>query len=154
MTSLQVARDLPRLVVTEPPRLRGEVFLLSGRSQVLGRGCHADFRLVGAHLRHSHAVLRRAGNQTVVADLGSTTGTALNGVSVSGPRLLRHGDVLRFAGVHLRYEDGTGGTVSDEVLRERAAERRRVCARLLAATVFLLCGVAAGIWVLLPHALT
>jgi pSer/pThr/pTyr-binding forkhead associated (FHA) protein len=151
MTSVQ---DLPRLVVTEPARLRGEVFLLTGRCQVLGRGCHADLRLNGPHIRHSHAVLRRAGNQTVVADLGSTTGTALNGVSVSGPRLLRHGDMLRFAGVHLRYEDGTAGAVADESLRERSAERRRACRRAVAASVLLVCGVVAGIWALLSAGIT
>jgi hypothetical protein len=146
---MTVVEDLPRLVVTEPPRLRGEVFLLTGRSQILGRGCHADLRFGVPHLRHSHAVLRRAGNETVVAGLGSPSGTALNGVSVSGPRLLRHGDVLRFAGLHLRYEDGTGVTADDEVLRAAAARRRSVCRRALATAVLLACGFVSAVWAVL-----
>ncbi|HEY0486889.1 MAG TPA: FHA domain-containing protein [Mycobacteriales bacterium] len=149
MTSAQLTRDLPRLVVTDPPRLRGEVFLLAGRCQVLGRGCHADLRLHGPHIRQSHAVLRRTGNRTVVADLGARSGTALNGVSVSGARLLRHGDVLRFAGVHLVYEEGTAGPVPEEALRALATERHRMCRRAAVGTVVMVVTLLAGLWTLL-----
>jgi tetratricopeptide (TPR) repeat protein len=51
-----------------------------------------------------HALLVRMGDHFKVRDLISTNGTYLNGERTMGA-LLRHGDVLRFGEVEMRYEE-------------------------------------------------
>jgi hypothetical protein len=42
--------------------------------------------------------------QRYVIDLGSTNGTMLNGVKISGEQKLRHGDALMFGSTPARFE--------------------------------------------------
>src|SRR5579862_8367481 len=51
-----------------------------------------------------HAILVRIGNHYKVRDLISTNGTYVNGERKTGAEL-RHGDVLAFGEVELRYEE-------------------------------------------------
>ncbi len=54
-----------------------------------------------------HALLVRIGDHFKVRDLISTNGTYLNGERTSGA-VLRHGDVLRFGEIEMRYEEVEG----------------------------------------------
>ncbi len=49
-----------------------------------------------------HAVLERYGERIVLRDLGSTNGTAVNGVPVEGSVVLAEGDVLRMGQTDFR----------------------------------------------------
>jgi pSer/pThr/pTyr-binding forkhead associated (FHA) protein len=40
----------------------------------------------------------------VVRDLGSTNGTKVNGVLITGEQLLQHGDVVNFGTAQVRFE--------------------------------------------------
>jgi pSer/pThr/pTyr-binding forkhead associated (FHA) protein len=73
---------------------------------LIGRSATGDGRLGDdPELSRQHArVVRRAGGQLTIEDLGSTNGTFVNGIKVDGPRKLAPGDVVRVGETDLRYE--------------------------------------------------
>jgi len=100
----------PRLVVTSPSGLRGTTLDIGPGRNVVGRAQTSDLRLADEHVSRVHAAVERGQGQTLIEDLGSSGGTAINGVPLSGRRPLRHGDVVRFSSVETRYEEyGTDG---------------------------------------------
>ena len=71
---------------------------------LVGRAATSDLMLGDPRVSRVHAALQQRGDELYVEDLGSTSGTAINGIPVTAPRRLRHGDVVTFATVQLRYE--------------------------------------------------
>jgi pSer/pThr/pTyr-binding forkhead associated (FHA) protein len=69
----------------------------------IGRSLDNDIVLDDEHVSRCHAQLRRRYGQYVLYDLGSGGGTTVNGRPVREAPL-RHGDVIRFAGVEMRFE--------------------------------------------------
>ena len=89
---------LPRLML---PR-GGTVF-------TIGRATGSDLRLTDMTVSWRHAELRRAGDDWVLADLGSTNGTRANGWRVGPGLLVRAGDRVTFGQVGFRLCDPPGG---------------------------------------------
>jgi len=62
------------------------------------------------NVSRKHAELRSRGEGVdthwVLVDLGSTNGTLVNGVKVSGEQTLRKGDTIVFGGTTARFEVG------------------------------------------------
>ncbi len=85
-----------RLVIDQPPTLRGARFDLTGPELTIGRatGCHVplpdDTFASTVHAR----VFERDG-AVYVEDLGSTNGTYVNGLRLAAPVVLRPGDHLQ-----------------------------------------------------------
>jgi FHA domain-containing protein len=94
-----------RLVITSPVPMRGTSVVLSGERMIIGRGDTSDLRIHDPFVSHSHAVVVRQGPRMLLEDLGSSNGTSVNGQTVRGPRALRHGDVIGFGRVEIRYEE-------------------------------------------------
>lgn len=99
-----------RLIVVSPPAHRQELPIL-GKGVICGRkpaeGVHAIAHQTVSR-RHFH-VRREAASVYSVADLGSRNGTWKNGQPVAAmPRVLNHGDVLRFGDIVAVFECGTG----------------------------------------------
>lgn len=90
----------PRLVKDD-----GSVFLiLEGASQV-GREEGLPLSLVGeSTVSRRHAEFSRTGDAVQVKDLGSTNGTYVNGVKLTGEAALSPGDTVQFGAVRYRYE--------------------------------------------------
>jgi Domain of unknown function (DUF1707)/Inner membrane component of T3SS, cytoplasmic domain len=86
---------LPRLVL---PRGGRTVF-------TIGRAANSDLALTDMTVSWRHAELRRAGNDWVLADLGSTNGTRANGWQVGSGCLVRAGDQVTFGQVGFRLCD-------------------------------------------------
>src|SRR5215213_10042601 len=105
MPGYRVSPSQPRLVVTNPPRLRNTVYVLSDGRCVLGRAEGSQLRVDDPHISRTHAALDRRQDGQVVEDLGSTGGTFVNGMRVECVRYVRHGDMLRFGTVEARYEE-------------------------------------------------
>ena len=70
----------------------------------LGRGAPNDIPLDDdfASTRHARVEPRRDG--VWIEDVGSTNGTSVNGVTLTGPRKLVPGDVVRVGRTDLRFE--------------------------------------------------
>ncbi len=96
---------LPMFVVTSEGPLRGQVLVVEGDEQVLGRRKNSDLHLSDPHVSRAHAVIRRQSGAVWLEDLGSTGGTIVNGEPVTGSQALRHGDVVKFGTVETRFED-------------------------------------------------
>ncbi len=100
-------RDVPRLVVTSPADQQGLVLLLSRPQLVIGHSETADLVLQDRFVSRRHALVTVDPSGTVtIQDLNSTSGTFVNDERITGPRVLRAGDVVRFADLTARYEPG------------------------------------------------
>lgn len=94
-----------RLVIINPVPMRGTSLVLSGARMIIGRSDSSDLRVQDAFVSHSHAAVLRQGPRILLEDLGSRNGTSVNGQTVHGMRALRHGDVIGFGHVQIRYEE-------------------------------------------------
>lgn len=96
--------NVPRLVVVSPAEHEGLVFDLSGQEMVIGHSDAADFFVEDPYLSRRHALISVAADAVTVHDLHSTGGTFVNEERLTGPRLLRPGDLVRFADIVARFE--------------------------------------------------
>ena len=62
---------------------------------IIGRGQHAGFRVSDQYASPHHAIIAPHEDGWAVADLGSTNGTRVNGVTVHGAFPLDKGDQIR-----------------------------------------------------------
>jgi hypothetical protein len=103
-------RDVPRLVVTEPPEHRGLVLPLTGREMIVGHSDTADLAVDDQYVSRRHALISvTAAGSVTVRDLNSTAGTFVNDERVEGGRELRPGDLVRFAELVARFEPAVIG---------------------------------------------
>ena len=93
--------DTPPAVLTLPSGQRIE---LHEGHYVLGRHLESDIVLNDSNVSRKHAEFVCAAGEVIVRDLGSTNGTKVNGVSVTGDQLLQHGDVINFGTAQVRFE--------------------------------------------------
>jgi len=79
-----------------------------GEGLSLGRGQENDVDLVDARVSRRHARLVRSADGVIIEDLGSTNGTLVNGVKISGPTRITPGDVVSVGDTELRVEIADG----------------------------------------------
>jgi ABC transport system ATP-binding/permease protein len=94
----------PCLTVVAPDAFSGRQFLLPGDYAAVGRNPASDICLDDPYVSWSHAALWRRPNAVFVQDLGSTSGTFVNGQAVTASRQLCPGDIVAFAGVSARFD--------------------------------------------------
>lgn len=82
----------------------GERLPLAGKVFTVGRLPESSIPLNDANVSRRHAEFRAAGRNFVIADLGSTNGTKVNGIRVDGEQTLHDGDIISFGGTHIRFE--------------------------------------------------
>jgi len=82
----------------------GERLPLSGQVITIGRLPACSITINDANVSRHHAEIRTQGSKFVVADLGSTNGTKVNGDRITGEHILNEGDVVSFGGTHIRFE--------------------------------------------------
>jgi hypothetical protein len=101
-----IARELGRLVVVESSTLaEGDAYSIDSNALTVGRGGDNGLPLEAdeyASSRHARFEPRRDG--VYVEDVGSTNGTYVNGIRLSGDRRLAPGDVVRIGETDLRFE--------------------------------------------------
>lgn len=89
----------PRAVIESGDRR----FALTPPSTVIGRGRDADVRLDDPNISRTHVQFRVNGSDWVVSDMGSTNGTRLNGVPLTGPAALRPNDAIQLGNTVLTF---------------------------------------------------
>jgi len=97
------ATHVSRLVVLEPPPLRGRALSLRGGWTTIGRD-QVDICIDEPHISRRHAALFTGDGYAAVEDLGSRSGTTVNGRPVAGRESINPGDVLGFGRVRARFE--------------------------------------------------
>lgn len=82
-----------RLVMSQGPQ-PGQTFMLDRDLLNLGRDPGNDIVINDPQVSRQHARITRQGGLMVIEDLGSTNGTFVNGVRLTGPHTLANGDVI------------------------------------------------------------
>jgi hypothetical protein len=95
------AFDRPPAVLSLP---NGQRIELHEGHYVLGRHLENDIVLNDTNVSRKHSEFVCAAGEVVVRDLGSTNGTKVNGVLITGEQLLQHGDVINFGTAQVRFE--------------------------------------------------
>lgn len=74
----------------------------------IGRSAESSVPLNDTNVSRRHAEIRSrgegAGIEWLLADVGSTNGTMLNGVKINGEQRLKHGDSIMFGNTSARFE--------------------------------------------------
>jgi hypothetical protein len=83
---------------------KGRELILAGAVTTIGRAEDCDIGLFGdPAVEKLHARIERRGNDFVLVDAGSASGTYVNDERIDGPRVLRAGDVIRMGRCLLRF---------------------------------------------------
>jgi len=100
-----------RLHETEGGKPPGALVLPSGERKVLGteavrigRLPESEIPLADPNVSRNHAQVRPAGAGFEVVDLGSTNGTKVNGMTLTGPHQLVDGDEISVGAATFRFE--------------------------------------------------
>jgi pSer/pThr/pTyr-binding forkhead associated (FHA) protein len=96
------------LVFVEQRPLAGRVVGVRPGLTFGREGC--DVALIDPEVSRRHAVISVVDGASVIADLGSTNGTWLNGRRIDGPTRVGAGDVLRLGNTVFNVEDIGGPT--------------------------------------------
>jgi len=87
---------------------KGREMILAGAETTIGRAETCDVGLFGdPQVERLHARIVRRGNDFLVEDAGSASGTYVNDERIDGPRLLRAGDIIRLGRCLLRFGERT-----------------------------------------------
>ena len=101
LTVVPSAFDRPPAVLS---LTNGQRIELHEGHYVLGRHLENDIVLNDTNVSRKHSEFVCAAGEVVVRDLGSTNGTKVNGVLITGEQLLQHGDVINFGTAQVRFE--------------------------------------------------
>ncbi|MBA3288803.1 MAG: DUF3662 domain-containing protein [Acidimicrobiia bacterium] len=82
----------------------GQRIALGDRPMSVGRSSGNSIPLSDQNVSRHHAEIRPAAGAYVVADLGSTNGTMVNGTRIAGEQRLNDGDILSFGATYIRFE--------------------------------------------------
>ena len=74
----------------------GAAYTLEGDQITIGRDSSNGIMINDAEISRRHARLTFQGGKYILEDLGSTTGTLVNGQRLAGPRVLKPGEVVSF----------------------------------------------------------
>jgi len=83
-----------QLLLREPVELAGKTWLLAGEVSI-GRAAGCQVTIDDTYASQIHARVFTRDNQWQIEDLGSTNGTWLNRHKVSGPMVIKPGDVVQ-----------------------------------------------------------
>ncbi|MBW3657719.1 MAG: LuxR C-terminal-related transcriptional regulator [Actinobacteria bacterium] len=83
----------------------GTAIRIDQEEGTLGRREDNTYVLADPQVSRVHARLSKRGGSVIVADLGSSGGTKLNGEKLEGPFVVNHGDTISFGTAECRFED-------------------------------------------------
>ena len=97
-------RIVGRLVFVSDEDVPRDPYEIDSAAVTVGRGNANDIPLDDEFASTQHARVESRGDGVWLEDVGSTNGTAVNGVLIEKPRRLTPGDVVRIGETDLRFE--------------------------------------------------
>jgi hypothetical protein len=82
----------------------GSRHTLDGDLVTIGRQASCTIVIADSNISRVHARLRAEDNGWTIEDLGSTNGTKVNGVLITEPTLLSHGQLIALGTLQLQFE--------------------------------------------------
>jgi|CXWL01.1.fsa_nt_gi pSer/pThr/pTyr-binding forkhead associated (FHA) protein len=113
---------MPSLYVLTGPQ-RGESCRLATGSVTIGRLAGCDVQILGVKISREHCRvwLDPIAGEYMLADLGSSNGTLLNGSPVRRESVLSHADEITIGGVQLRFSThASPNSLMAQALRDRS----------------------------------
>lgn len=92
---------------------RGKIYDIRVPLAHVGRGAHNEVVIAEDSVSDTHALLQRRDDGWYVADLGSTNGTYVGGVRLTGERRLEGAPDVRFGGVKLVFRPRSDAAPAD-----------------------------------------
>ena len=77
---------------------------LGGATVTVGRLPECTISINDSNISRNHAEIKAGSAAYIVKDLGSTNGTMVNGIRITGEQQLRDGDIISFGSTHVRFE--------------------------------------------------
>lgn len=110
------------LVMSQGPQ-PGQTFMLDRDWLTVGRDPNNEIVIGDPQVSRQHARITRQGKLVVIEDLGSTNGTFVNGMRLTGPHVMANGDVIGLgdAVTLTYYEVGIAAGEATETVVGRAA---------------------------------
>ncbi len=106
-----------RLVQSQGPQ-PGQTFMLDQDVLVIGRDPHNNIVINDPQVSRQHARVMRQGDLMVVEDAGSTNGTFVNGMRLTGPHALANGDVIGLGDVVTLTYYGASPTTTEPLVEQ------------------------------------
>ena len=94
--------------------LAGHRIRLEEEVATLGRREDNAYVVDDPRVSRVHAEIRREGSAVIISDLGSSSGTTLNGNAIQGSAVVRHGDKVGFGPVIAVFEDPAAAAEAEE----------------------------------------
>ena len=107
-TRMGLAKTGAELLVLDDNGKPRERISITRTPVVIGRLSTSDVVLADPNVSRRHAELRRDGERWLIADLGSTNGTVVNG-KLAREHPLKDGDRISFGTTELTFKTGKGG---------------------------------------------
>lgn len=102
----------------------GATYPLEGDQLTIGRDSSNAVAINDAEISRKHARLTFQGGKYVIEDLGSTNGTFINGQRLSGPFVLKSGDVVSFGEQIVLMYDAMSGDPGATIASPRKSPGR------------------------------
>lgn len=93
----------PKLIVLSE-QLRGKTFELNKPEVTCGRVDDRDIIIKDPTISSNHCLFFKRGEGFVLRDLGSTNGTRVNNIPITGEQDLVNSDILQLGGVEILYD--------------------------------------------------
>lgn len=97
--AVKTIKRIPKLT----NKLTGDVYILHGGENRIGRDASCDIVLPVQSVSRNHASIGRVQGEWIVRDNGSRSGTLLNGEHISRAQILADGDIINIGGVELIF---------------------------------------------------
>lgn len=94
--------------------MRGKAFSITRPQLHIGRAMDTDVRIADPHVSRHHALIRYLNGKVMIEDTESSSGVIVNGIRLTGPRLLRAGDRVRLGAVELEMSPASGDPQLDD----------------------------------------
>ena len=85
---------------------------------VIGRALECEITLLRSYISRGQAKLLVKNNTLEIEDLGSSNGTCVNGIEISGTKILHHGDEISFKDVTFRVREKRSAHNVDTMLNQ------------------------------------
>jgi pSer/pThr/pTyr-binding forkhead associated (FHA) protein len=116
MPSPQKAQKIvpvPTLSFNDGP-LAGHRIRLDKETGTIGRRDDNGYVLPDPRVSRVHAEIRKEGGVIIITDLGSSSGTEVNGEPIVGPAAIRHGDRIGFGPLTATFEDPAAAAEAED----------------------------------------